>query len=174
MTDVRARGSFERGGRLLHVVGQAVVLADHAEDDGRQGPAAADLLGLTEDGGGLGERADLQHAGLAGDEGEVGAEEQRPADLGVAARSVGDDEVSLLVQAGQAVEDRVGAVELEGADVRSGLAHPLGGGMLRVAIGEDHAVSLLVEPGRQVDREGGFAHASLAVCNNDDHTGIHT
>ena len=155
-------------------MGQAVVLADHAEDDRRQRSAAADLLGLAEDGGGLGERADLEHARLAGDEGEVGAEEQRPADLGVAARAVGDDEVGLLVQAGQAVEDRVGAVELVGADVRGGLAHPFGGGMLRVAIGEDDAVTLLVEPGRQVDREGGFPDASLAVCDNDDHAGIHT
>ena len=46
--------------------------------------------------------------------------------------------------------------------------------MLRVAIGEDDVIPLLVEPGRQVDREGGFAHAALGVCDNDDHDGIHT
>jgi len=44
----------------------------------------------------MGERPHLQHGRLARHQRQVGAEEQRPAGLGVAPRSVGDNEVGLL------------------------------------------------------------------------------
>ena len=94
-------GKPERRGGVLHILGQAVVLADHAEHDHRIRVAAADFLGLPEHRGGLGERPDLEHARFARHDGKIGAQQQRPADLGVAARAVGDDEVRFLGQPGK-------------------------------------------------------------------------
>ncbi len=138
------------------------------------GLSASDFLGLPEHRSGLGERTDLQHARLAGHDGEIGAQQQRPADLGVAARPIGNDVIRLLRQPRHDVEDLVGVIELNGADVRGRLRHPLGGGMLRVAVGEDHGVSLLAQPGRKVNRKRGFADTALGICHNNNHVGTHT
>jgi len=65
-------------------------------------------------------RPHLQHRRLARDDGEVGAEEQRPAGLGVAARPVGDDEVHLPAEDRQGVQDvRSGGGQADGLHLRA-------------------------------------------------------
>jgi hypothetical protein len=78
----------------------------------RGGPQR-DFPGLPEHGGGLVKRAHLEHPGLALDEREIGARQQSAADLGIAARLVGDDEIGLGSKLRQVLQHRIRCVELD-------------------------------------------------------------
>ena len=91
----------------------------------RPGLSAADVLGLPQNVGGLGQRPHFQHARLARHQCQVASQQQGPAGFGVAAGSVGDDVIRLLGEGRQPVEDFVGVSESNGLDVRARLLSPI-------------------------------------------------
>ena len=102
--------------------------------------------------------------------GRRGAE--RPAGFGLTAGTVSDDELALLVQERQFVQNVVGAVEADRFYLRNGLANPFRRRLLGVAIGQSHGMSLLVEPGGQVDGEGRFADTAFGIRDCDNHVDL--
>ncbi len=69
---------IERGGGILHVGGETVVFAHHAEHDDRLGDPGPDVLGLAQHFRGCCQCPNLQHARLAWHDGEIGSKQKRP------------------------------------------------------------------------------------------------
>lgn len=76
-------------------------------DESCRGSGGSAVLRLPQHVSGLGQGPDFEHAGFARYQGEIAAQKQCPAGLGVAAWSVGNDEIGVLSEGSQAVENVV-------------------------------------------------------------------
>ena len=157
----RGKRELERVGRVPHVLREAEVFPDHRENGDRKRWSLPDGLGLADEGSVLRECPRLEHRGLAGDDCEVGPEEERPAGLGLTPGTVADDIVGFLPLLRQAFEDRVWGLVANDLHMRRGLSDPLRGRVLGVAVGEDDAVAELVEPSGETSGEGRLPYSAL-------------